>query len=1216
MEEPMNNNFNNGEQNIEDAKERKKSSKLKGPYLLGPTLGEGAFAKVKVATHIHTQEKVAIKILDKTLMVEDEDDIKRVQKEINILKKQRHKNIIQLYEVMESKKNLYIVMEYCEQKELFDYIIQRQRLEELEACKFFQEIIDGVEYLHSQGIVHRDLKPENLLLDYKRTIKISDFGLSSTYKKGSLLATPCGTPSYAPPEMLQGMKYNGALSDIWSCGIILYAMLCGFLPFGDSREEVICGKILSHDYEMPDYLSNLAVDLLNNILKIDVSHRYTFKKIKAHPWFNLTKPSLRPGVIIGYHKIPIDENILELMEDYGYSKERVRVNLDNNKYDQMTCIYYLCLRRYIKQGGRSISDLVSSDYINYITNPNNLLEEIKVPESALSDKEIHHVKQKDENSVKVNLNLNVNLNVNTTNNINITKKEENNNNNNNPAVATTNTKIAKVKLKEYSSSVTTPSQPKDVSSKTNTTSSVIVNANTSNKNSFLANKKETKKKPNSNIINSPVISSINIKELNSNSAGSNQKPVIKSSIITEVKKRREQKEANTINTSITTNTDNFIKSITLNNPLSDGEDIKSLKECSPDNMKSSQVYDNYIQKTEPDDDIEDDFGKIEINSNMNVLEFIAKKLLGDNIHVNFGKGITTTKTTTKNSSFHNNRSTSHRAKVDVAKKEKESKKKNKCGSADHEFTDVINILNKKYKTFFEPSKDGDNDGSTNNQNEKTPELITKRPAYKSKDKKDIGKTINRQILRKDKIHRLDRKIQKTFKNDDPTYDLQRKKQQAARFLNISAHYDPGLDSRNETSVERSNSRSVIRNVSFSPEERFSVGGKKSTKNTKDNLNNLSYSSKTSGTGQPSSISFVKQSKLIVNNIGIISEDEEFNNPNNQAVNKSKIEIVSPRRIAKGNKKEPIKKNIVSINLAKDNLYPDPNSKLKKTFKTSEVDTPLQPHNIMSPLKTYNRNIQSAKSNSINIDKKYETTKTIFRVDPNCEPDEVNKTITTTKLTSDKLKCESNLLKDKLDSFFQDNKGIKKRHRKTGSANIQDIDSLLQEKSDFKRFAHHARMKSQNSQLENITQDLSFIKNKDLTISIANDMKDSFHSTIFNSDRRENDGTQVMYKKSLTNREESYLDPSKMKTYTGPIDIMSICYGNPLKIIEAIIERLHKKRITFGRPSSFKLRCSKNGISFDCQIYKLEEDDGYYIKYLLRQGNYSSYRKLINTILFG
>ena len=197
-----------------------KNPKKKGPYILGQTLGEGAFAKVKVATQIHTHEKTAIKILDKSRLLEDERDVQRLKKEINILKKLHHKNIIQLYEIMESKTSLYIVMEYCEKGELFDYIVNNGKLNEKEACRLFQQIINGVEYLHEQNIIHRDLKPENILLDYNTNIKISDFGLSTFYNKNIYLQTPCGTPSYAPPEMLNGNEYNGTSSDIWSCCII------------------------------------------------------------------------------------------------------------------------------------------------------------------------------------------------------------------------------------------------------------------------------------------------------------------------------------------------------------------------------------------------------------------------------------------------------------------------------------------------------------------------------------------------------------------------------------------------------------------------------------------------------------------------------------------------------------------------------------------------------------------------------------------------------------------------------------------------------------------------------------------------------------------------------------------------------------------------------------------------------------------------------------
>ena len=205
------NNNENEEENKEQIQTQAINNKKKlnkGPYLLGEALGEGAFAKVRLATQIHIKEKCAIKIVDKRFL-ENNQDIQRLRKEIKILKKIRHKNIIQLYDIMESKTNLYFVMEYCKGGELFDYIVKKKKLTEKEACIFFHQIINGVEYLHNQGIIHRDLKPENLLLDDKNQIKISDFGLSTFFTKDNYLQTACGTPSYAPPEMLEGLQYNG-----------------------------------------------------------------------------------------------------------------------------------------------------------------------------------------------------------------------------------------------------------------------------------------------------------------------------------------------------------------------------------------------------------------------------------------------------------------------------------------------------------------------------------------------------------------------------------------------------------------------------------------------------------------------------------------------------------------------------------------------------------------------------------------------------------------------------------------------------------------------------------------------------------------------------------------------------------------------------------------------------------------------------------------------
>ena len=344
-----------------------------GSYVLGKSIGEGTFGKVKVGKHIHTGEKVAIKILDKSKMVEEED-INRVQKEILILKKLKHKNIIQLYEIIQTKKNIYLIMDFAEGGELFDYISMKKRLPEIEACKFLQEIINGLEYLHQQNYVHRDLKPENLLLDYKKSVKISDFGLSSFYSNDKLLTTPCGTPSYAPPEMLKGEEYHGLFSDIWSCGIILYAMLVGYLPFSEENDDIVCQKIIQGYFEIPDFVSPLAADLIRRILNIDPVKRYDLDQIKSHSWFRIQTPNICPGIIIGYHNLPIDTYILSKLSDYSFVVEAARDNLINNKFNQATATYYLMLRKFIREGAKSISDQSSQTFLNYIKDERNTIK--------------------------------------------------------------------------------------------------------------------------------------------------------------------------------------------------------------------------------------------------------------------------------------------------------------------------------------------------------------------------------------------------------------------------------------------------------------------------------------------------------------------------------------------------------------------------------------------------------------------------------------------------------------------------------------------------------------------------------------------------------------------------------------------------------------------------------------------------------------------------
>ena len=245
-----------------------------GQYILGKTIGEGTFGKVKIGMHILTKAKVAVKILEKSKIV-DIADVERVSREIHILKIVQHPQVVQLYEIIETQKKLYLIMEYVSGGELFDYIVKHQKVQEKEACQFFQELLSGIEYTSRLNIVHRDLKPENLLLDYDKGIKIVDFGLSNTYKTGELLKTACGSPCYAAPEMIAGKKYNGTNVDLWSCGVILFALICGYLPFEDPDTSKLYKKILSADFHTPDNISEEAKDLLNCILNTDPEKRYT-----------------------------------------------------------------------------------------------------------------------------------------------------------------------------------------------------------------------------------------------------------------------------------------------------------------------------------------------------------------------------------------------------------------------------------------------------------------------------------------------------------------------------------------------------------------------------------------------------------------------------------------------------------------------------------------------------------------------------------------------------------------------------------------------------------------------------------------------------------------------------------------------------------------------------------------------------------------------------
>lgn len=281
----------------------------------------------------------------------DVADVERVSREIHILKLIRHPNIIQLYEIIETPKKLYLIMEYASGGELFEYIVKHNKLPEKESCEIFQQIISGIEYIHKLHIVHRDLKPENLLLDDKNNIKLVDFGLSNTYKAEETLKTACGSPCYAAPEMIAGKRYKGIEVDIWSSGVILFAMICGYLPFEDSNTSQLYKKILAGDCKYPKNISKRAKDFLKGILNINPDKRFTIADIRAHEWYIQIEEKQKPGILIGYDHIKIDFSVLKQLKNFGYNLDYSKKCLEADKHNEVTTAYYLLLKKFINSGG-------------------------------------------------------------------------------------------------------------------------------------------------------------------------------------------------------------------------------------------------------------------------------------------------------------------------------------------------------------------------------------------------------------------------------------------------------------------------------------------------------------------------------------------------------------------------------------------------------------------------------------------------------------------------------------------------------------------------------------------------------------------------------------------------------------------------------------------------------------------------------------------------
>ncbi|WOH11945.1 hypothetical protein DCAR_0831441 [Daucus carota subsp. sativus] len=259
---------------------------LLGRYEIGKLLGHGSFAKVYHARNIKTNESVAIKVIDKEKILKG-GLIAHIKREISILRRVRHPNIVQLFEVMATKSKIFFIMEYVRGGELFNKVA-KGRLKEDVARKYFQQLISAVGFCHSRGVFHRDLKPENILLDENGDLKVSDFGLSAISEQirgDGLFHTFCGTPAYVAPEVLGRKGYDAAKVDLWSCGIILFVLMAGYLPFHDQNIMIMYKKIYRGEFRCPRWFSPELTRLLTKILDTNPETRMTIPEIMNNRWF-------------------------------------------------------------------------------------------------------------------------------------------------------------------------------------------------------------------------------------------------------------------------------------------------------------------------------------------------------------------------------------------------------------------------------------------------------------------------------------------------------------------------------------------------------------------------------------------------------------------------------------------------------------------------------------------------------------------------------------------------------------------------------------------------------------------------------------------------------------------------------------------------------------------------------------------------------------------
>ena len=349
--------------------------KFIGPYEIIDFLKEGSSSQIYLAKSQYLGEKVVIKAINKSRFQKNLDQLLLVTKQIEALKILKHRNIITLYEIYESPKYLYLITEYCSGKDLIEKIIRKKRFSEEEALLIFFQLLDAFTYMHKMKICHRNVRTEHILFDRNNRPKIVGFGYCSFYEKNKKIEGAFGSLCYTCPEIIDEQPYDPELADVWSLGVILYVLICGYLPFSDEDDDKNKILISEGKIDFPKEMSNKLKDLLRHMLDKNPSKRYNFQKIVKHPWIKpYSEIFFSQGINIYKTIYPVDDRILSIIKEFGFDKNVVKNDLIKNKFNKGTGLYKQIVRKLLDMKIKNISDLFCEEFNEYRDNEKNLYE--------------------------------------------------------------------------------------------------------------------------------------------------------------------------------------------------------------------------------------------------------------------------------------------------------------------------------------------------------------------------------------------------------------------------------------------------------------------------------------------------------------------------------------------------------------------------------------------------------------------------------------------------------------------------------------------------------------------------------------------------------------------------------------------------------------------------------------------------------------------------